>query len=115
MWADLASLTLRAVGEPIAFFNGEGEKVAEIDGVLRSVQELKRSRNKALRVIDSDIIKTVYDPAIKKGMTALVHGQKYDVTSQPTRDGSGGMVVKVKIHCEQNDDQSSIYSRFDRT
>ena len=105
----MASMTLKAMGDPVAFFRS-GELVLETSGIYRSPQELKRSKSKKLRLITSYVVTVPYSPLIKQGDECHVHGEIKRVSNKPQRDGSGGLIVQL----EDNTNNEATTSKFRR-
>ncbi|AUR88211.1 head-closure protein [Vibrio phage 1.111.B._10N.286.45.E6] len=108
-WGQMASITLGATGDPVAFFRN-GLKVHDSRGVYRNSQELKRSRNKSMRLIDCDVITIPYSSLVKSGDSVTISDMSFRVAGNPKRDGSGGMVVKL----ETESAEKTNLDRFNR-
>lgn len=107
---DLAKATLKAVGDPIAFSRAT-VPVITLDGVYRNTQQLARSKNKTLRVMDCDVVIVPYSALVKKGDDVNTGVSIHKVAGNPIRDGSGGMIVKLG---SENITKSAKASLLDR-
>lgn len=108
-WGQMASITLGATGDPVAFFRN-GLKVHESRGVYRNSQELKSSRNKSMRLIDCDVITVPYSELVNSGDSVTINEMSFRVAGNPKRDGSGGMIVKL----ESESTEKANLDRFNR-
>lgn len=93
-WSEMASITLEAVGDSIAF-SRNGVVIETLNGVYRNKQELKRSKNSRLRLIDCDVVTVPYSPLIKSGDDVFTGISNHKVAGDPVRDSSGGMIVML--------------------
>lgn len=106
-WGQMASITLGATGDPVAFFR-DGSEVHNARGVYRSAQELKRSKNKTLRLIDCDVITAPYSNLVKSGDSVTINSMSFRVAGNPKRDGSGGMIVQLESESLPKSDLSKF-------
>lgn len=108
-WSAMAATTLEAMGEPVAFFRN-GHEILETSGIYRNQQQLKRSKNKSLRVVDADVVTVPFSDLVQSGDEVQVNGLTMFVAGKPKRDGSGGMVVRLA----KGDSKQTNTDRFDR-
>ena len=92
---NLAKATLKAVGDPIVFSRNQ-IPVITLDGVYRNTQELAKSKNKKLRVLDCDVVIAPYSALVKSGDDVNTGVSLHKVAGKPVRDGSGGMIVRLE-------------------
>jgi hypothetical protein len=92
---NLAKATLKAVGDPIAFSRNQ-IPVITLDGVYRNKQELAKSNNKKLRVIDCDVVIVPYSALVQSGDDVNTGVSLHKVAGKPVRDSSGGMIVRLE-------------------
>ena len=107
---NLAKATLKAVGDPIAFSRAD-TLIITLPGVYRNSQQLSKSKNKSLRVIDCDVVIVPYNSLIKSGDSVDTGISKHRVAGKPARDGSGGMIVKLESEKTTKSDKASILDR----
>jgi len=91
----MASITLSATGDPVAFFRN-GAEIHNDRGIYGNSQELKRSKNKSLRLIDCDVITVPFSELVKSGDSVTINDMSFRVAGNPRRDGSGGMIVMLE-------------------
>ena len=107
---DLASATLEAVGDPIAFYR-DGKKLFELPGVYRNEQQLKRSKSKTLRVIDCDVVVVPYSALVRPGDEVHTGVSKHRIAGKPKRDGSGGMIVRLESADVEGSKKAGLFDR----
>ncbi len=105
----MAAITLEAMGEPVAFFRN-GHEILKTSGVYRNQQQLKRSKNKSLRVMDADVVTVPFSDLVQSGDEVRVNGLIMFVAGKPKRDGSGGMIARLA----SGESKQKSTDRFDR-
>lgn len=109
-FTNLASETLEAVGDPIAFSRA-GVLIDTFNGVFRNAQQNIKSKSKVLRVIDCDTVTTVYSDLIQSGDTVDTGFSTHKVAGKPIRDGSGGMILKLSSKDIEESQHASVLDR----
>ena len=109
IWDDLATDVFAVVGSPVSFYRDE-VLILETNGVHRNKQELKASKTKSMRLIDSDVVEIPYTDLIKTGDSVDTGRGIYRISGNPKRDGSGGLIVKL----ESDEIEETDHSRYER-
>lgn len=108
-WDSLATDVFSVLGDSIKFYRDD-ILILETSGIHRNEQELKKSKTKSIRLIDSDIVEIPYTDLIKKGDSVDTGRGIYRISGDPKRDGSGGLIVKL----ESNEIEKTDHSKYER-